>query len=75
MQSSCVENPSLCYWDGDAAVGMKTVGMQKLPWVENKTSHGMERNKEFINIMSPGGGKGFCWRTELKLFLNDFYLQ
>lgn len=24
---------------------MKTVGMQPLPWVENKTSHDMERNK------------------------------
>lgn len=48
-QLKATSNPycfrSLCYWDGDAAIEMKTVGMQKLPWVENKTSHDMERNK------------------------------
>lgn len=59
-ESNCVENQTgssielvllyqvwkrLCYWDIDAAVGMKTVEMQKLPCVEKKTSHEVERNK------------------------------
>lgn len=60
VQKQCVENrtgsgiklvllywvwKSLCYWDIDAAVEMKRVEMQKLPCLENKTSHEMERNK------------------------------
>lgn len=52
-KSSCVENQSgsgvkpvllSCSGNWDAAAGMKTVGMQKLPCLENKTSHEMERN-------------------------------
>lgn len=47
---------------------MKTVEMQKLPCLENKTNHEMEKkqNEDFVSTVSRGGGKGLCWRTELK---------
>lgn len=41
----CTESEKASACDIDAAVGMKIVEMQKLPCLENKTSHEMERNK------------------------------